>query len=63
MKAIMYENYGPPEVMRIAEVPRPQPAEGEILIRVHAAEATKADCELRSFRFAVSWFWVPPKRK
>ncbi len=45
--------------MGVAEVPKPQPAEGEILIRVRAAEATKADCELRSFRFAVSWFWVP----
>jgi len=31
----------------------------EILIKVHAAEATKADCELRSFKFAVNWFWLP----
>lgn len=59
MKAIVYENYGPPEVMRVAEVPRPAPRDGEVLIRVRAAEATKADCELRAFRFAVSWFWLP----
>ena len=59
MKAIIYERYGPPEVMHVENVPRPQPAEGEILIRVRAAEATKADCELRAFRFAVSWFWLP----
>ena len=59
MKAITYEQYGPPEVMRIAEVPRPDPGSGEVLIRVHAAEATKADCELRAFRFAVRWFWLP----
>ncbi|MDJ0805980.1 MAG: NAD(P)-dependent alcohol dehydrogenase [Gammaproteobacteria bacterium] len=59
MKAITYERYGPPEVMRVAEVPRPEPASGEVLIRVHAAEATKADCELRAFRFAVNWFWLP----
>ena len=26
---------------------------------MHAAEATKSDCEMRSFRFAVSWFWLP----
>jgi NADPH:quinone reductase-like Zn-dependent oxidoreductase len=59
VRAIIYERYGPPEVMRIARVPRPEPADGEVLIRVRAAEATKADCELRSFRFAVSWFWLP----
>ena len=59
MKAIIYEHYGPPEVMRIADVPRPEPGDGEMLIRVRAAEATKADCELRAFRFAVSWFWLP----
>lgn len=59
MKAIIYERYGSPDVMRIAEVPKPEPGEGEVLIRVHATEATKADCELRAFRFAVRWFWLP----
>jgi NADPH:quinone reductase-like Zn-dependent oxidoreductase len=59
VKAIIYERYGPPEVMRVAEVPRPEPGDDEVLIRVRAAEATKADCELRAFRFAVSWFWLP----
>ena len=59
MRAIIYERYGPPEVMRVADVSRPEPGEGEVLIRVRAAEATKADCELRAFRFAVSWFWLP----
>ena len=59
MIAITYERYGPPEVMRVAEVPQPKPTSGEILIRVHAAEATKADCELPGFRFAVNWFWAP----
>jgi NADPH:quinone reductase-like Zn-dependent oxidoreductase len=59
VKAIIYEHYGPPEVMRIADVTRPEPGDGEVLIRVRAAEATKADCELRAFRFAVSWFWLP----
>lgn len=45
--------------MRVAEVPKPQPGEREVLIRVRATEATKADCELRAFRFAVNWFWLP----
>lgn len=59
MKAIVYERYGPPDVLQVREVDKPTPRADEILIRVRAAEATKSDCELRSFRFAVKWFWLP----
>ncbi len=59
MKVIAYERYGPPPVLQLKEIPKPSPKAGEILIRVRAAEATKSDCELRSFRFAVHWFWLP----
>lgn len=59
MKAITYETYGPPDVLQLKDVPKPVPKEDEILIRVQAAEATKADCELRAFKFAVKWFWLP----
>lgn len=59
MKAIVYFQYGPPEVLQLAELPKPVPKENEILIRVHAAEATKADCEMRAFRFVVNWIWLP----
>ena len=59
MKAIVYTKYGPANVLQLKEVNKPVPADDEILIRVHAAEATKADCELRGFKFAVSWFWLP----
>jgi NADPH:quinone reductase-like Zn-dependent oxidoreductase len=59
MRAVTYNRYGGPEVLTLAEVSRPEPKEGEVLIRVRAAEVTKADCEMRSFKFAVKWFWVP----
>ena len=59
MKAIAYSNYGPPDVLQLKEVPRPVPRDDEILVRVRAAEATKADVEMRSFKFAVKWFWLP----
>ena len=59
MKAIIYRQYGSPDVLHVGEVDKPVPGDDEILVRVHAAEATKADCELRSFRFAVKWFWLP----
>jgi len=46
-------------VLQLKEVDKPVPRDDEILIKVHAAEATKADCELRSSKFAVKWFWLP----
>jgi len=56
MKALVYEEYGPPEVMRVDEVPLPKPKRDEVLVRIGAVEATKGDCELRSMRFPVKWF-------
>ena len=59
MKAILYIEYGSADVLRLEEIARPTPNDAEILIRVRAAEVTKADCELRSFSFPVKWFWLP----
>jgi NADPH:quinone reductase-like Zn-dependent oxidoreductase len=59
MKAITVSRYGPPDVLRVQDVPRPEPKDDEVLIRVRAAEVTKADCEMRAFRYAVKWIWLP----
>ncbi|MCR9243954.1 MAG: NAD(P)-dependent alcohol dehydrogenase [bacterium] len=59
MKAITYERYGPPGVLVVREVAEPACGDDDILVRVRAVEATKADCELRAFRFAIWWFWLP----
>lgn len=59
MKAVTYAAYGPPSVLAIREIDRPSPKPDELLVRVHAAEVTKGDCELRSFRFPVRWFALP----
>ena len=59
MKAIVFTEYGSPDVLQVKEVEKPIPEDDEILIKVHAAEATKADCEMRSFNFQVKWFWLP----
>jgi len=48
MKAAIYDRYGPPEVVRIAEVPTPSPKDGEVLIRVHASTVSSADHRVRS---------------
>ena len=59
MKAITYTNYGSPDVLQLKEVEKPVPKDDEVLIRVQAAEATKADVEMRSFRFAVKASMLP----
>ncbi|GAB3660300.1 NADP-dependent oxidoreductase [Glycomyces tarimensis] len=47
MRAIVQDRLGRPEVLKIAEVPRPEPALGEILVKVHAAGANPADFKVR----------------
>lgn len=59
MHAIVYTRYGGPDVLQVKDIDKPAPGDDELLIKVHAAEATKADCEMRSFNFAVKWFWLP----
>jgi NADPH:quinone reductase-like Zn-dependent oxidoreductase len=59
VKAVVYARYGGPDVLRLTDVPAPVPGDREVLIRVRAAEATKSDCELRSFQYQVKWFWLP----
>ena len=43
MKAIVYAQYGSPDVLQLREVARPAPKEDEVLIRVHAASVNAAD--------------------
>ncbi|MCB2197938.1 NAD(P)-dependent alcohol dehydrogenase [bacterium] len=47
MKALVYRQFGPPEVIKIEDVPTPEPKEGEILVRVHASTITAVDTFFR----------------
>jgi NADPH:quinone reductase-like Zn-dependent oxidoreductase len=47
MRAIVYDRYGPPEVLRLEEVERPVPGDHEVLVRVHATTVSRADCATR----------------
>jgi NADPH:quinone reductase-like Zn-dependent oxidoreductase len=43
MRAVVHDRYGPPEVLRVAELERPAPKEDEVLVRVHASTVTRGD--------------------
>lgn len=47
MKAMVWTQYGSPDVLQLKEVEKPTPKDNEVLIKVHAATVTIADCELR----------------
>ena len=43
MKAMVRNKYGPPSVLRLAEIDKPAPKEGEVLVKIHAAALNPAD--------------------
>lgn len=49
MKAMVCDQYGPPEVLHAEEVERPVPKANEVLIKVHASSVTAGDYRTRDF--------------
>ena len=48
MRALQFSTYGGPEVLHVAERPRPEPGPAEVLVRVHAANVGAGDCKTRA---------------
>ena len=55
MRAVRYDRYGPPEVLRVEEVPEPVPGAGEVKVRVRAASLNPIDWKIRAGEMR----WMP----
>lgn len=57
MKAAIHTKYGPPEVVKIMDVPKPTPLGNEVLVRVYASTVNRTDSGFRSAEYFISRFW------
>ncbi|MBV1868436.1 MAG: NAD(P)-dependent alcohol dehydrogenase [Marinosulfonomonas sp.] len=55
MLAIVYENYGMPDVLKVTDVPKPVPGNKEVLVKVHATSVTAADRLVRSLEMPAGY--------
>jgi NADPH:quinone reductase-like Zn-dependent oxidoreductase len=65
MRAIIYERYGPPEVLRVGQLPTPMPGADEVLVRVRAVSLNRSDWEALTGRPLYARFGGPfrPSRR
>jgi NADPH:quinone reductase-like Zn-dependent oxidoreductase len=66
MRAVVHDRYGAPEVLRLEDVERPVPKDGEVLVKIFATTVSRTDTGLRSADLFASRFvtgLLRPKRR
>jgi NADPH:quinone reductase-like Zn-dependent oxidoreductase len=62
MKAAVHTSYGPPDVVRIAEVDKPTAKDNQVLVRVHATTVNRTDCGFRAGKPFIVRLFTGPRR-
>jgi NADPH:quinone reductase-like Zn-dependent oxidoreductase len=60
MRAMVVDEYGPPEVLHLADVQKPAPGANDVLIRVHATQVSAGDYRVRGSDFP-AMAWLPAR--
>ena len=58
MKAAVLDRYGPPEVVRVVELPDPTPGPRDVLVRIRASTVSAADWRMRSLAMPPGFGWL-----
>ena len=62
MRAVVFDTYGAPEVLRLEEVERPVPKADEVRVKIHATTVTRSDCAVRAGKPFISRFFTGLRR-
>jgi NADPH:quinone reductase-like Zn-dependent oxidoreductase len=57
MKAVVHKSYGTPDVLHLAEIPKPAPKDNEVLVKIYATTVNRTDCGFRSAEYFISRFF------
>jgi NADPH:quinone reductase-like Zn-dependent oxidoreductase len=66
MRAVVYDRYGPPDVLRLEDVDRPVPTDDEVLVKIHATTVNRTDCGWRGAKPFFARYFIGlrrPKRR